>query len=113
MPLFCLEVRVLAAFDRRGRAVRRGNHPYKGRRMRKPFLALLTGALVVVLSVGAGASVAGANGQGRGHADDRANVGHNLETPLSKEQAANRTKGLELQLQGKVKKGEKVAKLPN
>ena len=81
--------------------------------MRKPFLALLTGALVVVLSVGAGASVAGANGQGRGHADDRANVGHNLETPLSKEQAANRTKGLELQLQGKVKKGEKVAKLPN
>jgi immune inhibitor A len=82
--------------------------------MRKGFSTLLLGALALALTVGVGLSAAASgNGQGRGHVDEAQGLAHNLETPLSKAQSEARAKGLELLLQGKVKKGQKVAKIPN
>jgi immune inhibitor A len=80
--------------------------------MRKQFLALLTGALVLVLSIGVGVSVAAGSAQGRGHADDAgAGHAHNLDGPYSKEMRERRAKAHEMLLQGKIKKGDRVAQV--
>jgi len=75
--------------------------------MRKTFLALLTGALVVVLSVGVGASIASspqaANGPQPGP--------HDLVGPLGLKQRELRAKAVQLQLQGDISKNASVAKV--
>ena len=82
--------------------------------MRKRFLALLTGALVLVLSAGVGLSVAaGPASGGKGKADQTSARVHNFESPLSKQQSADRAQAKQLLLEGKIKKDAKVAKLAN
>jgi immune inhibitor A len=82
--------------------------------MRRHFLALLSGALVLVLSIGVGVSVAaGPASGGKGTADQAPSRVHNFESPLSKQQSADRAKAKQLLLEGKVEKGAKVAKLAN
>ena len=77
--------------------------------MRKPFLALLSGALIVVLSVGVGASTAASSAAAAGDPATRAK--DNLESPLGKKQAALKEKGLAMKLQGKVAQDAKVVKV--
>jgi len=77
--------------------------------MRKPFLALLSGALIVVLSVGVGASTAGSSAAAAGDPTVRAK--DNLTSPLAEKQATLRAKALQLQVQGKIPKGAKVGKV--
>ncbi len=80
--------------------------------MRMKFLALLSGALVVVLSVGVGMSIAaGSPPGGRGKADDKRVFDDNLDGPKSEQQREDRVKGLEKVLKGKVKSGAKVVKI--
>ncbi len=82
--------------------------------MRKRFLALLTGALALVLSAGVGLSVAaGPASGGKGKADQTSARVHNFESPLSKQQSADRAQAKQLLLEGKIKKDAKVAKLAN
>jgi immune inhibitor A len=80
--------------------------------MRKKFLALLTGALVLVLSFGVGISIAADSpSSGRAKADDKRGIDDNLDGPRSRQQREDRVKGIEKVLKGKVKKGQKVVKV--
>ena len=82
--------------------------------MRKQFLALLSGALVLALAVGVGISVAAgppASATASLGEPASAGVSDNLETPLAKEQAARRAKALELLAKGKIPEGTKVAQI--
>ena len=81
--------------------------------MRKQFLALLSGALVLALSVGVGISVAAGPPAGTASLGDSVAVGtsDNLEGPLAKEQSARRAKALELLAKGKIPAGSKVAQI--
>jgi immune inhibitor A len=77
--------------------------------MRKPFLALLLGALVVVLTVGVGASTAGSTAI---TAKEPATRGtDNLSSPLAEKQSDLRAKALEMQAKGQIPKGAKVGKV--
>jgi immune inhibitor A len=76
--------------------------------MRKSFLALLTGALVVVLTVGVGASTAGSKAI---TAKEPTRGVDNLPSPLSKRQDALRQKGQEMLLNGELPPGTKVGKI--
>ena len=72
--------------------------------MRRQFLALLTGALAVILSVGVGVSVAaGTQSGGKGKADDAGAFVHDLEGPKTEEQRALREKAVKLRLNGKAR----------
>ncbi len=76
--------------------------------MRKQFLTLLIGALVLALSVGAGFSVAAPDaGQGR---DENQNA-HDMKSPRSEKQRELRKRGLELKLEGKIAKDAKVGQV--
>ena len=76
--------------------------------MRKHFLALTVGALVLAMTVGVGATVAG-NAKGK---DKEPKGGiHNLDGPFSQKQRALKQRAAELKLAGKVKKGQKVARV--
>jgi len=77
--------------------------------MRKHFLALLTGALVLVLSAGVGLSVAGTQASGADPATFRGT--DNLTSPLAEKQAALRAKAFEMQAKGQIAKGAKVGKV--
>lgn len=80
--------------------------------MRKPFGALVAGALVVALSIGTGASIAsGSAASGRGNADEKGPKVHDVETALGKRERELRAKALEMKLHGKVGKNEKVVKV--
>jgi immune inhibitor A len=80
--------------------------------MRRQFLALLTGALVLALSVGAGFSVAaGAASGGKGKADEAPGHAHSLDGPLSEKRRELRQQAMEMKLAGKVQPGQKVVKL--
>jgi len=78
--------------------------------MRRSFTALVVGALVLALSVGAGVSIA-ANDNGKGQSDDKGNKAHDLKSPRSDKQRALRQQGLELKLQGKIPKDSKIARV--
>ena len=77
--------------------------------MRKRFLALLTGALVLVLSAGVGLSVAGTTAS----AADPATVGgtDNLSHPLGEKQEALKQVALQKVAKGEIPKGTKVGKV--
>jgi immune inhibitor A len=77
--------------------------------MRKRFLALLTGALVLVLSAGVGLSVAGTTASGT----DPASFGgtDNLSHPLGEKQEALRQVALEKVAKGQIPAGSKVGKV--
>ncbi|MGB8350211.1 MAG: immune inhibitor A domain-containing protein, partial [Gaiella sp.] len=77
--------------------------------MRKKFLALLTGALVLVLSAGVGLSVAGTQASGV----DPATFGgtDNLSHPLGEKQAALKQVALEKVAKGEIPKGTKVGQV--
>ena len=77
--------------------------------MRKRFLALLTGALVLVLSAGVGLSVAGTTAS----AADPATVGgtDNLSHPLGEKQEALRQVAVQKVAKGEIPKGTKVGKV--
>ena len=81
--------------------------------MRNQFLALLSGALVLALSVGVGISIAAGPPAGTVSLDGAAATGgsDNLESPYSKEQSARRAKAQELLLKGKFPAGTKVAQI--
>ena len=83
--------------------------------MRRHFLALLTGALVLALSVGVGVSIAASGGPPAGVVTDLADTGvgtaDNLDGPYSKEMRERRAKAQELLLKGKIAKGSKVAEI--
>jgi immune inhibitor A len=80
--------------------------------MRRQFLVLLSGALVLALSVGVGFSVAASGASGVGQADDIAvGANDNLGSPYSEEQAERREKAQEMLLKGKIGKGTKVAQV--
>lgn len=76
--------------------------------MRRGFLALLTGALILVLSIGVGGSLAASAAKdkdpAKGGKDD-------MEHPLGKKQRELRAKALEMKLTGKVKPDAKVVKV--
>jgi immune inhibitor A len=76
--------------------------------MRKSFLALLTGALVVALTTGVGASVAGSAAAPQ---EPVARGTDYLTTPLSEKQAALRAVGLQKLASGELPKGTKVAQV--
>ena len=78
--------------------------------MRKQFLALLIGALVVVLSVGAGASVAGGGVDG-GNKSPRLDRATALSSPLAEKQDALRAVGLQKLASGQIPAGTKVAQI--
>ena len=74
--------------------------------MRKHFVALAVGALMLAMTVGAGTGAAsGGNGQEPQAAND------SLEHPLGKAQAALRAQAAEMQANGKVQAGSKVAQV--
>ena len=77
--------------------------------MRRHFLALLTGALIVVLSIGVGVSIAGTTQA----SDNDPAVGgsDNLSHPLGDKQEALRQAALEKVAKGEIPKGTKVGKL--
>ena len=77
--------------------------------MRKPFLALLSGALVVVLSVGVGASTAG--GASTAAQEPAARGSDNLSSPLAEKQDALRAVGLQKLASGELPQGTKVAQV--
>ena len=77
--------------------------------MRKRFLALLTGALVLVLSAGVGISVAGTTESG---ADPASFAGtDNLSHPLGEKQEALKQVALQKVAKGEIPKGTKVGKV--
>ena len=70
--------------------------------MRKHLLALTTGALVLAMTAGVGATVAGnANGKGPGNADENKSQEHNFRSPMAKKQDALLQKALRARLNGK------------
>lgn len=75
--------------------------------MKKYFVALATGALVLAMLVGTGASVAASGGNDR----DPQAVKDDLEHPLGNQQRELRAKALELKANGKIKAGVKVAQV--
>jgi immune inhibitor A len=77
--------------------------------MRKRFLALLTGALVLVLSAGVGLSVAGTTASGTDPASFRGT--DNLSHPLGEKQQALRQVALEKVAKGEIPAGTKVGKV--
>ena len=77
--------------------------------MRKPFLALLTGALVVVLTVGVGASTAGSAAPTANEPAARGT--DSLPNPLADKQEALRLKAFEMQAKGQIPQGAKVGKV--
>ena len=77
--------------------------------MRKQFLALLIGALVVVLSVGAGASVAGGGATAATEPTTRSS--DSLSSPLAEKQDALRAVGLQKLASGQIPAGTKVAQI--
>ena len=78
--------------------------------MRKQFLALLTGALVVVLFVGVGASTAG-SGAAPKAGEPIARGADSLPNPLADKQDALRAKALEMQVKGQIPRDAKVGKV--
>ena len=80
--------------------------------MRKHLLALTTGALVLAMTAGVGATVAGnANGKGPGNADENKSQEHNFRSPMAKKQDALLQKALQARLNGKASgKVHEVAK---
>src|SRR4029078_13725163 len=71
-------------------------------------------AAVPLVSAGVGAAVAaGPASGGKGKADQTGAQVHNFESPLSKQESADRAQAKQLLLEGKVQKGAKVAKLAN
>ena len=78
--------------------------------MRRHFLALLFGALALVLSIGVGGSVAASTAKDK---DPSKGGKDNLEHPLGKKQAALHAKGLAMKLEGKIPANAKVAKVAN
>jgi len=80
--------------------------------MRKSFTALVLGALVLALSVGASVSGAAAEQSGgKGKADERGNREHNLKGPFSEKQDKLREKALAKVVKGKAGKKDKVIKI--
>jgi immune inhibitor A len=77
--------------------------------MRKQFLALLSGALVLVLSLGAGASIAG--GAATGATEPAVRGTDNLSHPLGEKQEALRQIALEKVAKGEIPKGTKVGQV--
>ena len=77
--------------------------------MRKQFLALLTGALVVVLTVGVGASTAGSAAPTA--KEPAARGTDSLPNPLADKQEALRLKAFEMQAKGQIPQGAKVGKI--
>ena len=77
--------------------------------MRKQFLALLTGALVVVLTVGVGASTAGSAAPTA--KEPAARGTDSLPNPLADKQEALRLKAFEMQAKGQIPQGAKVGKV--
>ncbi len=77
--------------------------------MRKPFLALLTGARVVAVSIGAGASAAG--GASTAAQEPVARGTDNLMSPPAEKQQALRAVGLQKLASGELPAGTKVAKI--
>jgi immune inhibitor A len=77
--------------------------------MRKQFLALLSGALVLVLSIGVGVSVA-ASGQA-GATEPTLGGTDNLSHPLGEKQEALRQVALEKVAKGEIPRGTKVGKV--
>ena len=80
-----------------------------GRDLSKLFLALLIGALVVVLSVGAGASVAGGGATAATEPTTRSS--DSLSSPLAEKQDALRAVGLQKLASGQIPAGTKVAQI--
>ena len=78
--------------------------------MRSQFLALLTGALVLALSVGAGLSVAGTTASGAAAAD-AASVSDNISHPLGEKQEALKQVALQKLASGKIPAGTKVGEV--
>ena len=78
--------------------------------MRKQFLALLLGALVVVLCVGVGASTAG-SGAAQTAGDPAPKGLDNLPNPLAEKQAALRATALAMQAKGQIPQGAKVGQV--
>jgi immune inhibitor A len=76
--------------------------------MRRHFLALVLGALVLALSVGAGGSIA-ASDNGKG--EERGNKEHDLKSPLGDKQRGLRKAALEMKLEGKVAKDAKIVQV--
>ena len=79
--------------------------------MRKPFLALLTGALVTALTIGAGASLAG--GAAVAAKEPTTRGSDSFSSPLADKQNALRAQALEMQAKGQIAKGAKVGKVAN
>jgi immune inhibitor A len=79
--------------------------------MRRQFLALLTGALVLVLSVGVGISAAGNTTTSAASAPDGAPVSDNLPHPLGEKQQALRQVALQKLAAGKIPAGTKVGQV--
>ena len=78
--------------------------------MRKQFLALLLGALVVVLCVGVGASTAG-SGPAPKAGEQTPRGADSLPNPLAEKQAALRATALAMQAKGQIPQGAKVGKV--
>ncbi|HET6682776.1 MAG TPA: hypothetical protein VFG75_03695, partial [Gaiella sp.] len=78
--------------------------------MRKSFLALLTGALVVVLTVGVGASTAG-SGAAPKVGEPTPRGADSLPNPLAEKQASLRATALEMQARGQIPQGTKVGQV--
>ena len=78
--------------------------------MRKQFLALLLGALVVVLCVGVGASTAG-SGPAPKAGEPTPRGADSLPNPLAEKQAALRATALAMQAKGQIPQGAKVGQV--
>ena len=78
--------------------------------MRKQFLALLLGALVVVLCVGVGASTAG-SGPAPKAGEQTPRGADSLPNPLAEKQAALRATALAMQAKGQIPQGAKVGQV--
>ncbi len=76
--------------------------------MRRKFLALLLGALVLVLSIGISVSMAASTANDK---DPAKGAKDDLEHPLGKHQRELRAKGVAMKLAGKVKPDAKVVKV--
>ncbi len=79
--------------------------------MRRQFLALLTGALVLVLSVGVGLSIAAGKPSSTHGATDQVGYAHNIDSSLSTKRKELRQQAVEMKLAGKVKPGQNVVKI--
>ena len=79
--------------------------------MRRPFLALLIGALVVVLSVGVGLSAAAGSATSAATGEDVKPQKHNFKSSLNIREEKLRKKAIEMKLAGKVPKDAKVVQV--